>query len=192
MTRSRVALCVLISPLLAACADRAVPTAPAAQSPNLSSASPVASATTVIKMRDNCDPITFNAIVGPGTCYGDGRTTFQAFIAELAATRRARLWKNAPDVVHASVGVTLDAVNVGGEVHTFTLVARYAGGIVPVLNQLSHIDHVAPECTQLEVDDFVPPGGHYIVPTGGSGPGVGTHLFQCCIHPWMRTTATLQ
>jgi hypothetical protein len=42
---------------------------------------------------------------------------------------------------------------------------------------------VATECTKLEDDDFVPPGGTYEEKVGSEG----TQLFQCCIHPWMRT-----
>ena len=45
--------------------------------------------------------------------------------------------------------------------HTFTQVAAFGGGIVPQLNNLSHNPVVAPECTTLEEDDFVAPGGTY-------------------------------
>ena len=39
-----------------------------------------------MRLRDDCDPATFNAAVGPGTCVGGGDTTFQAFLAEFTAT----------------------------------------------------------------------------------------------------------
>jgi hypothetical protein len=75
------------------------------------------------------------------------------------------------------------AVNRGGEVHTFTEVAQFGGGIVPILNTLTNNPVVAPECNALEPDDFVAPGGTYREePLEGSG----TARFQCCIHPWMR------
>lgn len=64
-----------------------------------------------------------------------------------------------------------------------TRVAAFGGGIVPLLNELSGNLTVAPECTQLDPDDFVEPGGTYTAPIDASG----TLLFQCCIHPWMRT-----
>jgi len=67
-------------------------------------------------------------------------------------------------------------------VHTFTHVKAFGGGIVPLLNDLAGVPTPAPECLQLEDDDFVAPGTTYeedIVDTG-------TQRFQCCIHPWMR------
>jgi hypothetical protein len=70
----------------------------------------------------------------------------------------------------------------GGEVHTFTHVAAFGGGIVPLLNDLAGVPNVAPECTSLAQGDFVTPGTTYeedIVDPG-------TQRFQCCIHPWMR------
>ena len=36
-----------------------------------------------VLMRDDCDPATFNAAVGPGTCVGDGDTTFSDFLDEV-------------------------------------------------------------------------------------------------------------
>jgi hypothetical protein len=75
-------------------------------------------------------------------------------------------------------------VNRGGEVHTFTHVAAFGGGIIPPLNALSGNPVPAPECLALEPDDFVAPGNTYQEQIEGSG----TQLFQCCIHPWMRMT----
>src|SRR5689334_8958577 len=48
----------------------------------------------VVNILDDCDPTTFNAPPGPGpgTCVGKGTTTFQAFIAELTATKVAAKW----------------------------------------------------------------------------------------------------
>ena len=84
----------------------------------------------------------------------------------------------------AQLDQALVAVNRGGEVHTLTRVAKFGGGIVPPLNELSHNPVVAPECTTLEPDDFVAPGGTYRQQIDATGP----LLFQCCIHPWMRLT----
>src|SRR5262245_28939207 len=36
-----------------------------------------------VRMHDNCDPETFNARLGPGTCAGPGGLRFDNFIAEL-------------------------------------------------------------------------------------------------------------
>jgi hypothetical protein len=75
---------------------------------------------------------------------------------------------------------SLLAINNGGEVHTFTRVVDYGGGVVPFLNDLAGTPNVAPEC--VAEGTFVPPGG-----TDSDTPDkTGELKFQCCIHPWMR------
>jgi hypothetical protein len=69
-------------------------------------------------------------------------------------------------------------------VHTLTEVEEFGGGIVPLLNQLSGNNQVAPQCIALEADDFIPPGGF---DADDEVEEAGTELYQCCIHPWMRT-----
>jgi len=135
-------------------------------------------------MMDACDSATFNAAVAPGTCGRRGGVSFNAFIAELTRNGVAGAWHFAPPMTTGQLDQTLLAVNRGGEVHTFTHVAAFGGGIVPPLNDLSHNPVVAPECAKLEADDFVPPGGIYEEEVDATG----TQLFQCCIHPWMRLT----
>jgi hypothetical protein len=137
-----------------------------------------------IEMLDACDPTTFNTAVGPGTCTRSGGITFDRFIAQLTQHQKIDAWRFAPSVVEGRVGQTLLAINRGGEVHTFTEVEEFGGGIVPSLNQLSGNPVVAPECLALAPDDFIAPGG------SDSDDEVedGTELYQCCIHPWMRTT----
>ena len=80
------------------------------------------------------------------------------------------------------------AANQGGEVHTFTEVEAFGGGIVADLNTRSGNPTPAPECLALEPDDFVPPGGSY----SDEVEEEGVELYQCCIHPWMRTTIHAQ
>jgi hypothetical protein len=190
MSRLRPLLLALAVTALAACVDRAAPSSATITGPSLATVpSPTASVT--IKMRDDCDSASFNAIVGPGTCVGRGRTTFFAFVAELEATKQAAKWVNVPWQVTAPVGVTLNVVNRGGEVHTLTHVAAFGGGVVKFLNDLTGLHKVAPECLALQPGDFVPHDGSFQIPTGGTGPGIGTHLYECCIHPWMRATVTL-
>jgi hypothetical protein len=148
---------------------------------------------TTVQVRDDCDPATFNADppagVGPGTCVGDGDTTFPDFIAEVSARQSAEKWRFNPDRV--SEPRPLVATNRGGEVHTFTKVQKFGGGVVDILNQLSGNPVPAPEC--LDPSVFDPTSNtHSVVPPGGSvnaQPDNGkTTLYQCCIHPWMRTT----
>jgi hypothetical protein len=138
----------------------------------------------VVKMLDDCDPASFNAALGAGTCVGPGKTTFQSFIAELQATHVAAKWMNVPSQLEAERRETLIAMNLGGETHTFTRVAQFGGGIVPTLNTLSNNPVEAPECKTLEADDFVAPGGQYKETVTKDD----IQRFQCCIHPWMRTT----
>jgi plastocyanin len=136
-----------------------------------------------IEMMDACDPASFDAVIGVGTCVRAGGVTFDEFIAQLTKHGEAGAWHFAPPNVEARVGETLLAINRGGETHTFTEVARFGGGIVPSLNQLSGNTVMAPECGRLEGEDFVPPGGTY----ADKVEDEGTELYQCCIHPWMRT-----
>jgi len=42
----------------------------------------------------------------------------------------------------------------------------------------------APECLALQPDDFIAPGG---TDRDDTITAPGTTLYECCIHPWMRT-----
>ena len=66
--------------------------------------------------------------------------------------------------------------------HTFTEVEDFGGGIVPLLNELEGLATVAPECNQLQPEDFLAPGA---VSRDTEDEG-GIEKYQCCIHPWMR------
>ena len=142
----------------------------------------------VVNMLDACDGDSFNAIFGAGTCNRAGGVTFDQFIAELTHLGSIGPWRFAGLTANVQVGQDFVATNKGGEVHTFTEVAEFGGGLVPLLNQLSHVPDVAPECTPaaLDPDDFVPPGGIYRERVSRSGD----LKFQCCIHPWMRLEAS--
>jgi hypothetical protein len=39
------------------------------------------------RLLDDCEPTTFNAVLGDGACVGNGHTTFAEFIEELEATQ---------------------------------------------------------------------------------------------------------
>jgi hypothetical protein len=142
----------------------------------------------LVNMLDACDPDSFNAVLGPGSCIRSGGVKFDQFIAQLTQLAMSPPWRFAPQNTVVRVGQTFVAENKGGEVHTFTEVDEFGGGIVPVLNQLAHTPTIAPACAALEGDDFVPPGGSYREEAGHSG----TLKFQCCIHPWMRMEATVR
>lgn len=138
-----------------------------------------------IQILDACDPASFDAVFGVGTCVRPGGRNLLDFIGEVTAKGEAGAWRFAPGNIEARVGQTLLAHNDGGEVHTFTEVAQFGGGINPILNTLSHNETVAPECnTSVQIA------------AGASQTDdldeEGTELYQCCIHPWMRTTVTVR
>jgi len=142
-----------------------------------------------VRIQDDCDPTTFNAVLGPGACVGKGETTFRDFIAELTATKVAEEWNFEDDSFAVAPGARITATNRGGETHTFTKVANFGGGFVPSLNALSGNPKPVPECSFPAVgSSFVPPGGSIAV----TAPARGTVKFQCCIHPWMRAVATVE
>ncbi len=141
-----------------------------------------------IRMYDDCDPATFNAVLGDGACIGNGHTTFDEFIGELAATQDAHAWRNQPSAMKVNIGRPTLIENRGGEVHTFTEVAAFGGGFVDELNGISGNPVPAPECLDFGTIVFIPAGGLDEGPTAGTPDlPVGSHRFQCCIHPWMRT-----
>jgi hypothetical protein len=157
-----------------------------------------------IGMRDACDPPTFNATVGPGTCIsGDhGRTKFNLFVRELQQDRIAGAWYFSPLLdasarkfrlitVQLNSGQTTSLQNTGGELHTFTRVAKFGGGVVPLLNDLTGNHDVAPECLASENSSniLVEAGTTETGPVaGGADLPVGISKWECCIHPWMRMT----
>lgn len=141
-----------------------------------------------IQVNDACDGPSFNAAVGPGACSRRKGLLFDRFIALLAANQTVGAWNFNPDEHDVKLGTTLLAVNRGGEVHSFTKVRAFGGGVVDGLNQLSGNPTPAPECLSLTPQNFLPPGATSRTAVGGPG----TEQFQCCIHPWMRSTITVR
>jgi hypothetical protein len=171
-----------------------------------------AQTTKTITMRDACDPDSFNAAVGPGTCIPGhhGNTLFTDFIGELQSDQNAGGWRFNP-MLNATEGnfrlVRLDLKdgdqttiqNAGGETHTFTRVRRFGGGFVSPLNALTGNPDPAPECAQVLPDGTLVPqpesDTNQVVEAGKteSGPTAGSSelprgvsRWECCIHPWMR------
>jgi hypothetical protein len=135
-----------------------------------------------VRIFDACDPDSFNAALGAGTCLRNGGLLFDLFIDQLRRNRSVGAWRFTPPQAGLGVGDVLLAANHGGETHTFTEVEEYGGGIVPMLNELSGMTTVAPECGQLQPADFIPPGGT----SSETEDEEGVEKYQCCIHPWMR------
>jgi plastocyanin len=146
------------------------------------------SASTHVSIQDQCDPASFNAALGPGSCTKQGTETFAQFNDELTATQKVAAWQFVPATLTIRVGQSITATNNGGETHTFTEVAQFGGGIVPSLNQASGNPVEAPECQQLTSTDIMSPGMTF---TADAATAVETERYQCCIHPWMRATVTV-
>jgi hypothetical protein len=149
---------------------------------------------TEIHPEDTCNPASFGT--PPCAAGFRGTTTIEQFNAELDATRRVATWEYGGGSGKIRLGQSLQVDNRGGETHTFTVVANFGGGRVPILNERSGNTVVAPECvagaSATNVD--IKSGTGIRVTTGASGAirTRGTFRVQCCIHPWMRTTVTVQ
>ena len=138
----------------------------------------------VVSMFDACDPETFNAALGAGACTRSGGVRFDTFLEQLGQHHSIGAWHFAPTNVTMKLGELLVATNRGGEEHTFTEVDEYGGGVVDVLNQLTGMTEVAPECAALgATGGRIKPGASSSEKTDEAG----VEKYQCCIHPWMRT-----
>jgi plastocyanin len=138
---------------------------------------------------DECDPATFNApnAVGPDFCRNialGAATTFSDLFAEAQSGKPNPNWDFEPDKLTIEEGTDLNVVDQGGEPHTFTEVAHFGGGFIGDLNAG---EATVPECaggfSNLAVARTrILQGSH----TQITGLSKGEHLFECCIHPWMR------
>jgi plastocyanin len=148
----------------------------------------------VVKLRDNCDPATFNAAIGDGTCvaHGTRRTvTFAQFLAKLnPADFGHPKWENDPDELDLHTGDSIKAVVRGGEFHTFTEVTEFGAGCVPPINAALGLTNPPSDaqCGEYFATSGVPVGGSLTI----DGLSPGPHLFMCVIHPWMRTTVDVE
>ena len=135
-----------------------------------------------VMLMDACDPETFNAVVGPGTCVRSGGVRFEDFLNQLRQHGSIGAWHFSPTNVTMKVGQLLVATNRGGEEHTFTEVDEFGGGVVPVLNEAIGLSTVAPECAALGTGGRIAPGAS----SSEEEEEAGVEKYQCCIHPWMR------
>jgi plastocyanin len=145
---------------------------------------------------DECDPATFNApnAVGPDFCKNvavGASTTFSELFRKAAAGTPDPNWDFEPDALTIKKGTTIIAVNQGGEPHTFTEVTKFGGGFISQLNGPGGV--VAQECdggfSKVSVAKTRILQGSQLQVTGLPK---GEHFFQCCIHPWMRTTVVVK
>ena len=144
-----------------------------------------------ILIHDECSP-SFNQPppdgAGPGTCTRNGGVPFPRFIDQFARLHQVQEWHFTPDDVALKPGHAFVATNVGGELHSFTEVDAFGGGVVPPLNAFAGATR--PECATA-FSAFLGgagPSSSFVLPGQSTQPDVpsGTELYQCCIHPWMH------
>jgi plastocyanin len=135
---------------------------------------------------DECDPATFNAVLGPDFCRNvalGAATKLSDLFKKVAAGTPDPGWDFEPDTVHIKKETTLIVVDEGGEPHTFTEAAPFGGGFIPGLNAPG--ENAVPECAggfSKVAKTRILQGSHVQI----TGLSQGEHLFECCIHPWMR------
>lgn len=147
-----------------------------------------------VHARDYCDPVSF-ARIGCGRDASAGFITLSGFNAELSSEKSVGAWRFVTSPTKAEEGANVTVSNLGGETHTFTRVKNFGGGFVAGLNAASGNPDPAPECAQMVNGKLVPQpasADNIFLAAGTSATtqvedGEVAH-FQCCIHPWMRTT----
>jgi hypothetical protein len=167
----------------------------------------------VIQSRDACDPATF-PVPCNRTDNSGGVVAFDDLLATVAAEHSHPAWKFTKDHLTVKRGTPVVAeFGRGGEVHTFTdVTATGPGGpgCVAVLNNLIFgSPDLAPMCGALDpatgagvnLGKIIFGSPEDNIPASGLLPGQpltidtstpGTRFFQCMIHPWMRTTLTVE
>ena len=155
---------------------------------------------TVIQARDACDPASFP----PGFCVrtdnSGGIVTIDELLASLDKKQSHPAWKFTEDKVKVKRGTPVIAeFGRGGEIHTFTDVTDtgFGPGCIDIINL--HEFGSAATAARCGPDPIA--GLGQIIGTSGLFHGVplsintstpGTRLFQCMLHPWMRTTVTVE
>jgi hypothetical protein len=140
-----------------------------------------------IGILDRCDPESFNAALqDPEACVGrNGGVHFDTFLERVNPKDGGHsAWRFSPGQVRLRPGQFLRAENRGGEVHTFTEVENFGGGFVPELNLALPPGTPPAVPTPPPTLRFIDAGEQIDLPPLAAG----THLFECLIHPWMRTT----
>jgi hypothetical protein len=148
----------------------------------------------LIRVEDDCDPATFNTdpTLPPESCnplFG-GDTSPAELFAEVARDHEADKWRFHPDETHIDRGQSLHVMSQGGEFHTFTPVATFGNGCIPD-PRLDIGEAPVAECADfpaLAQSTGLPSGGELTVTPGD----VSEQLYQCLIHPWMRTTVDVR
>jgi len=140
-----------------------------------------------VSIVDYCDPADPGWAPTGGCLLKDGDVTLAEFNALLHSVLSPAVvghpgWRMEPSFSEARAGKSLRVTNDGGRTHTFTEVANFGGGKVPPLSEgLTP----APECA---ASVNIAPGERVVL----QGLTEGDHLYQCCIHPWMRALVKVE
>jgi plastocyanin len=146
---------------------------------------------------DECDPATFNAVLGPDFCKNVAlaafgyATTLSDLVTGAQSNNPSPNWDFEPDSMSVPHGTVIKVVDQGGEPHTFTEVQQFGGGFLPPLNAPG--ESTVPECvggfSKVDVAKTrIIQGSTIEIPNLSKGE----HRFQCCIHPWMRATVNVR
>jgi plastocyanin len=146
---------------------------------------------------DECDPATFNAVLGPDFCKNVAlaafgyATTLSDLVTGAGSGHPSLNWDFEPDSVTVPRGTVIKVTDQGGEPHTFTEVKEFGGGFLPPLNGPGETS--VPECvggfsTVDVAKTRIIQGSTIEIPNLDKG----VHRFQCCIHPWMRVTVNVR
>jgi plastocyanin len=143
---------------------------------------------------DECDPATFNGALGADFCKNvtiGASTVLSDLFAAAASGNPDPGWDFEPDSAVIRNGTILSVVDQGGEPHTFTEVAKFGGGFIPGLNAPGQetVSECAGGFKNLDVAKTRILQGSTFQVTNLSK---GEHLFQCCIHPWMKFKVTVK
>jgi plastocyanin len=153
--------------------------------------------TVEVRALDKCDPATFNAALNDPTACVPVRTerhplTFLELVqsADPVTHLASPAWTFTRTGFGAKPGDTIRFVNRGGETHTFTEVPAFGPGCVPPVNAFLGygIDAVPVADCGAAFAGAIPGGGTATSTVGGSG----VHRYICVIHPWMRSTVTVE
>ena len=149
------------------------------------------------EVTDDCAPNADWGVLG-GCLRDSGEVTRAEFNEALANGYPGHpAWRIVEPYADGQLQSNIRVENTGGRDHSFTEVARFGGGFVPPLNPAGAA--LAPECAIVNNDGSLRPSASALatmIAPGGDlrvdGLEPGTHNFQCCIHPWMRTTVKVR
>ena len=173
-------LVVPLAILLPACSESAQPVGPEPAAGGLLAAAEGDPGQRIF-LRDLCGGDSWTAF---GGCVINGPVGRPEWLERVLTTGSHPLWANSPVQTTVQEGTTLEVVNVGGRPHSFTRVENFGGGLLALLNTREDTAIPAPECVS---------GGVQAIPGAGGAvhhtfTGTGEQKYQCCFHPWMRTT----